>query len=342
MRKKLEKIKNSIVNSIFIRIVLLSLICLFLIWLALEYWIFASPKSSYLSNAEWAGFLGNYTGAVVGGLISIYGIWWQITKEKREKKANLVKYINHIIDSNLNMAHIDKTLFSGEKHITYNMMSISLNRQNTYLTEFDDNYINQNIESILELENGIEILKLKESIKSYNIDFNYLSENLSCKKSVLENLKKHFHSSIYSDIIQFIFDVSDILYNYQKNRIKNPDVEKLEELVNSIKDKEYKPKPDEEQKKIIVNLNLFINKIKSNEYNIATIENQIVLNEAFIEYLVEPLKNSLYNKLYEGKILESQKNNVEQLVKFNMADKKMVGKGLTIKESMEKISESLS
>ena len=75
---------------------------------------------------------------------------------------------------------------------------------------------------------------------------------------------------------------------------------------------------------------------------IITIENQIVLNEAFIEYLVEPLKNSLYNKLYEGKILESQKNNVEQLVKFNMADKKMVGKGLTIKESMEKISESLS
>ena len=40
--------------------------------------------------------------------------------------------------------------------------------------------------------------------------------------------------------------------------------------------------------------------------------------------------------------MESQKNNVEQLVKFNMADKKMVGKGLTIKESMEKISESLS
>mgnify|MGYP000629638689 CR=1 FL=1 len=64
----------------------------------------------------------------------------------------------------------------------------------------------------------------------------------------IEDDKKR--KKISDELEAFGYRVNYSVFECELNQTKLKKlIEKLEELVNSIKDKEYKPKPDEEQKK---------------------------------------------------------------------------------------------
>lgn len=59
--------------------------------LILDWGIFGNGFPSHISNADWAGFLGGYIGAIITGLVSLLGIKWTIdfTREQNRKDREL-------------------------------------------------------------------------------------------------------------------------------------------------------------------------------------------------------------------------------------------------------------
>lgn len=66
--------------------------------LLLDWCIFNNDYPSNLTNGEWAGFLGGYIGAVLGGFFSLLGIAWTIRFTRKESKKDRELQIRPYLD----------------------------------------------------------------------------------------------------------------------------------------------------------------------------------------------------------------------------------------------------
>jgi len=155
----------------------------------------SSEIPSPITNDQWVTIISTFFAGTLGGLIALGGIWWQLSHEKEQKKERVNIYIKYILKKNLKKDTCQNLLLS-EGIINYST-TISDCRSTTdkLLYEFDTNYINENIENILGLKNGVRLFDLSKKVSKYNetlsIQLNEYDKKNRMKNS-FESLKKEF------------------------------------------------------------------------------------------------------------------------------------------------------
>lgn len=115
------------------------------------------PGEEIGSKEDWISFSGGY----IGSIIALWGIWWQVSNEKKNKEIkeeqrykNFKKYVERIIDFNL------KELENSRENIikTYTYHIRFLNRQEIYnFKEINETLFKIYIDKIIEEEDDILI-----------------------------------------------------------------------------------------------------------------------------------------------------------------------------------------
>lgn len=138
-----------------ILIVILLIPIIFVIFLKLYYLII--PGREIGSKGDWISFAGGYIGSIIG----LWGIWWQVNNEKKEKirkeeekYRNFKKYIERIIDFNLK--ELEKSKENIIKTYTYHIRF--LNRKEIYdFKEINETLFQIYIDKIIEEKDDILI-----------------------------------------------------------------------------------------------------------------------------------------------------------------------------------------
>lgn len=181
---------------------------------------------THWNKGEWAGFLGSYLGGGIGGIITLVGVWWQMTNEKKakekENKLGFLRHIEHILTRNLNLdkdkkiyQKINDEFMKNTYHVfSYNSFSLTGEDSTKLILEFNSNLINENLNYIYTLSFGKKLYELNDKIKEFNNLYDFLLRNLSSKKHLLEELKDTNMNS-YLDILERI---SNLVYNLAFNR----------------------------------------------------------------------------------------------------------------------------
>ncbi|MGP1428892.1 MAG: hypothetical protein ACTTJX_01505 [Fusobacterium sp.] len=138
-----------------ILVVILLIPIIFIIVLKLYYLII--PGREIGSKGDWISFAGGYIGSIIG----LWGIWWQVNNEKKDRETkeeqkykNFKKYIEQIIDFNL------KELENSKENIikTYTYHVRFLNRQTICnFKEIDETLFKNYVDKILEEKDDILI-----------------------------------------------------------------------------------------------------------------------------------------------------------------------------------------
>ena len=181
---------------------------------------------THWNKGEWAGFLGSYLGGGIGGIITLVGVWWQMTNEKKtkekENKLGFLRHIEHILTRNLNLdkdkkiyQKINDEFMKNTYHVfSYNSFSLIGEDSTKLILEFNSNLINENLNYIYTLSFGKKLYELNDKIKEFNNLYDFLLRNLSSKKQLLEDLKDTKMNS-YVDVLERI---SNLVYNLAFNR----------------------------------------------------------------------------------------------------------------------------
>ena len=132
------------------------------------------PGEEIGSKEDWISFSGGY----IGSIIALWGIWWQVSNEKKNKEIkeeqrykNFKKYVERIIDFNL------KELENSRENIikTYTYHIRFLNRQEIYnFKEINETLFKIYIDKIIEEDDDIliDLYNLQLELK-LNLDKNY-------------------------------------------------------------------------------------------------------------------------------------------------------------------------
>lgn len=204
------KKQNVIIKSIIGIIGAFILVCLLII--AVIYLPFYSP----ISNGEWATVISTFFAGTLGGLIALGGIWWQLNHEKEEKKKRVKEYLIYIIDKSLNSEYLINSLIYSETLISYtrNLLgNLDKTEEQKLLTEFDENYFNGNIDIILSLKNGKEVIELNNNIKMLNKCYNRTFYNTLKKNEIMKETNE------LQNVIQLINKYSTVLDTFEYQTI---------------------------------------------------------------------------------------------------------------------------
>lgn len=207
MNEVIKKVFNLEYSEVLL-VVFFSLICSFLIWAIIiiveeRIKVIKHKKTIVLLSLfpsfflllvyfnifkleEWLGFLGGYFG-VVG---TIYTVIWQNNESKREKYSQIDNHIKYIVKENFsrfnsNMVIFQKYLYKKYKYKFHNE-SLEVRKDKFSFINFNDSFIENNLEYILTLEDSNQILQLYNIIKELNKTLYLFLE--SCEKREKEFL----------------------------------------------------------------------------------------------------------------------------------------------------------
>lgn len=215
--------------------VIISIIGILLVlWGILESFIFPNNYPSYLSNAQWGAFISTYFAGTLGGVIALLGISYQlkqdkesineqlrldrekIENEKTEKLNRLKNYVKYFIKKNIESVHFEEMLILSEIQISYNrnLLGEDLENDTKFLFEFDNNYIQNNIDQILKLGDiGEEILDLNSKVITFNKLYNKVLNNLNNKNNCLKKLETDPQDDNFMKILTFFLKKYSTILN---------------------------------------------------------------------------------------------------------------------------------
>ncbi|MGL6132531.1 MAG: hypothetical protein ACRCZ9_13040 [Fusobacteriaceae bacterium] len=181
---------------------------------------------SNISSEAWMGFLGS----IIGSILGIIGIWWQIKASKKEKIQNIKNYILEIIDFNLKK--IEENLELKVLHsLNFETNTVLLGEDSTYkILDFETN---ENLEMkslVIELSLGLEIRELNSDIKLFN-DLLHKIERANYEDDFFHNLK--IKDSKFELIKKLSFDISNWVHFLMVNR-EFPLLEESREYLNKL------------------------------------------------------------------------------------------------------------
>ncbi len=303
---------------------------LLLVWLLIEGVGGVLTYAGVLTKPEWSGVLSNYYGGVLGGLIAIYGIHWQMSREEEEKKKRVKVYIKNIIDRNINMKDFKENLLSGEKILSWRTFSIAP-KKNEYLYKFSEKYIDDNVDTILTLKGSCsggsiseDIFLLKSYIEEYNYFINELLLNSLEKKRVILKLKEHYSGTRLAMVLEGLEILSIVFKEEKEEDIK---WEQIEDSIFGNKCKKSIKDIKKETKKVSPNnpLDYRLEVLEKINENILKIVKESFLNEAIKEVKYETDLKEEFFKLIE-------------IYNLHVA---MNGRALVIYKKIEKLSKEL-
>ena len=221
-------------------IVLGILIFIFLPWIIDEYFM-----GLFVTNwgiSDWAGFLGSYIGGIIGALITLVGVYWQIKRDdklkNKEKIIGVLKGILYSLDKNLiadkklseeeNKKILEEKMFQSFYFLDYyydnTVYSVFYD---TYIFEIFPEIIRENYKIIFEIDFGAEIIDLNDLIKEFNKNHKFLIFQSKNIKNILKNIEE----KALKIKRNFLYETEDI----KKLSRLETDYEKILEQVRKIK-----------------------------------------------------------------------------------------------------------
>ena len=176
------------------------------------------PGEEIGSKGDWISFSGGY----IGSIIALWGIWWQVSNEKKNKEIkeeqrykNFKKYVERIIDFNL------KELENSRENIikTYTYHIRFLNRQEIYnFKEINETLFKIYIDKIIEEDDNILIdlynlqLELKLNLDK-TIGFCDEKARLMDKITIFKNEKKEIFEKENNNILKLYYFEQFMIFN---------------------------------------------------------------------------------------------------------------------------------
>ncbi|MFZ8018616.1 MULTISPECIES: hypothetical protein [Fusobacterium] len=194
---------------------------------------------------DWASFLGAY----IGGFITLFGIWWQVTREEKQKekdeKIGLLKTILYYLKQNIKDRELKEYYFYSLS--SYKIMDkIILQNYNKYkLMEINKDFLYSNLKEIFKLENAENIIELADEITKYNVLYNELISEITSKtrEIILKELKvldKNFEANIkILESISNLLNLLTLIFSSSFRLKSSLDIvkQKAKEIVESYKEK---------------------------------------------------------------------------------------------------------
>ncbi len=335
-------------KRVIITIIMGTIIALVIFYIILEIVVW-NKVPSYLTNSQWISFLSTYFGNITGGTIALLGIGWQIKhseelrltrenqkeeekleaeeNEKRKRKERVKKYILFEINRNLELDNFEKMIIWTQVLIGYQNTYIIPKGFSNSLYEFKAKFLDDNMDTILSLENslGKDIISLDDKLKRYNKN-NSLMENLTSKKKILikklkDKCTKEDHK-YYNLMLEIIICFSEIIqgYSYVDNYKKLVGYIDYSNLVEDPSNKELLSKSsykilEEVLIEINENTNEKINEEENDKKQIkkSRLKKHISLCTAFLKFFKIEISNYLLEEVYEieSENIESKKEELE-------------------------------
>lgn len=170
-------------------------------------------------KSDWSGFLGSYLGGGISGVITLTGVWWQVTKndkkEKREKTIGVLKGILYSINRNLETDNLKLIKFKSFQVLDYYYDGVIYSKfYDDYIYEIFPEVIKENYKIIFELDFGKKIIDLNENIEEFNKNYKFLALDLGERKCILEKIEEILKGYNQKSTIDLKIQNSQI--NYRK------------------------------------------------------------------------------------------------------------------------------
>lgn len=253
---------------------------------------------------SWLGFFGGYFG-VLGAVVAVY---LQSYEEKKKKLENAISYIKFILEFNYKRNFENNIQFELIKIFTLEGEIISISEEYNYFLNFNENEIQNNISTYIELGILEKIYELISLIKCFTYHYNYWYKNSNNFYSEILSLEKKLNLKQKNLQLKFKY-----IYNIVK------ELSEINEIYNSIEYGEfYKSKLHFFNSKKS-NLENNYNELKKfpSYYQYNKIDNSIQILEKINK---EIKKNRLTNIKLDSKIssqfFESYKESLEVLFMF--------------------------
>ena len=146
-----------------------SLIIIILLPLIIDWLVIGNDFPSNISNTDWVGFFGGYVGALIGSIVSLFGILWTINFTREQNRADRELQIRPYLD-------IRCVSFSNK-----------IAEKVSWLGYVTINEYNNNEAELQDVGRGLLYLKNVGNGPATNIDIAVFVENIKVKHSARFN-----------------------------------------------------------------------------------------------------------------------------------------------------------
>lgn len=162
-------------------------------------------------------FWSDYGGTIIGPIITLFGVWWQVTRQEKQKerdeKLGLLKILHHY----LKKVVLDKNF----EKIKYHLLSVlSFTNSSTYIREdiraiptFEDMSFKENDLKIMGLDYGEDLLEINTRTISFNKEWVYLIKTSKEREELVEKIKT-IDNIIVKELMEVLENLSNIIFYY--------------------------------------------------------------------------------------------------------------------------------
>lgn len=202
----------------------------------MDKFIIGNDLSSNISNSEWVGFLGSYIGSIIGTTGTIGGVYLTIKLDKEKEAEDIVIYLNHILEKNLE-----------QKKIITNEFLNNIIYKKKYFEYISEKIYEENFVKILKLkkrEDILNIYSIQEEIKNIVDDNNIIGFLGHLKIKSFEELKnildeEQLELIKLEEILEAISVLIDTTDETEKKQKKQENYFKITRGYSDEKIKEY-------------------------------------------------------------------------------------------------------
>lgn len=163
----------------------------------------------------WTGYLGT----IIGGSITLFGVWWQTTRQEKQKerdeKIGLLKTLHHYLKKVL----LDKDLEKKKYNL---LLVLSFTNSSSYIREdvkaiptFEDMSFKENDLKIMRLNYGEELFDINTGTISFNKEWIYLMKTSQKRKKLFEEIKrKIINNKEIKELMEILENLSKIIFYY--------------------------------------------------------------------------------------------------------------------------------
>lgn len=206
--------------------------CIFLTFFPIIFmsFLYIFNNKSIGNTSDWLGFLGGYFG-IIG---AIWGIWWQLDKEKREKEKEIFES-----QKNALMSFLHLTQNTAQRYHDYSEAFITLLKNKndfdyiSYKTFEYNKVLYDNLLFKVPSKFQVIILKTMNKFNDFSLK-DYLKKSKTNDKEILDFLdeEKKIYKLIKNELKDLILELSKM----SDERIFNEAKTKLDLLVNRIEE----------------------------------------------------------------------------------------------------------
>lgn len=160
--------------------------------LILDWGVIGNSFPSNIDNNSWVCFWGSYLGGTISAIITLGGIYWQVTRDEKQKskkdKVGLLKGIATFIKDNLENKDNAYVIFDI---LDYKMAAIHSEEFDNTICEIPKELISENYKILFEFNDnlGKNIIDLNKKMLIFNNHYSFLSRNNRKILGIIDKIK---------------------------------------------------------------------------------------------------------------------------------------------------------